>query len=205
VTRQQREFLEIVRKSVDRMGILVSDLLDISRIETGRLKLDAAPISLDAHLNQVLIDLQPRIREKRQELVIEVPEDLPAVYADPNRLIQVLANLVGNARKYTPDEGTIRIAAREAGGFVHTVIEDTGFGISQEDLARLFQQFFRSEDSKVRQQPGWGLRLNVTRNLVLLMGGEIGVESEPGKGSKFWFTLPVALSSKLPAPRERSG
>jgi len=192
VTAQQREFLEIVRKSVDRMGVLVSDLLDISRIETGRLKLDPAPIPLEAHIRQVLVDLEPRIRQKRQKLVVDIPEDLPGVYADPNRLIQVLANLVGNAWKYTPADGAIRVTACETDGFVRTEVRDTGIGISAEDQASLFRQFFRSEDSRVREQPGWGLGLNVTRNLVTLMGGEIGVESEAGSGSAFWFTLPVA-------------
>ncbi|HUF39126.1 MAG TPA: HAMP domain-containing sensor histidine kinase [Anaerolineales bacterium] len=192
INPRQREFLEIVRANVDRMGDLVSDLLDISRIEAGRLSLATTPVSLAAHLDQVLIELKPAIQSKRQELSLEIPEDLPQVIADSSRLLQVLGNLIGNAWRYTPEGGAVRLRAAAAGGFVRVEVEDTGIGIGPEDRARLFEPFFRSEDPAVREHAGWGLGLSLSRHLVARMGGEIGVESEAGKGSVFWFTLPAA-------------
>jgi signal transduction histidine kinase len=114
------------------------------------------------------------------------------VQADKNRVIQIVVNLVSNANKYTPEGGRITVTAAAGGGFVRVAVTDTGVGIAPEDQAKLFSQFFRSEDPAVREQLGWGLGLHITKRLVEIQGGEISVESQAGKGSTFAFTLPVA-------------
>jgi signal transduction histidine kinase len=192
INEQQRQFLDIVRNNVDRMRILVSDLSDISRIETGKLRLEPISIPLYGFVEQVQTAMLQEIEEREQILSIQVPRDLPRMYADPNRIVQILTNLVSNASKYTPTGGTILVVARQIEDFLRVEVEDNGIGISEEDQALLFSQFFRSEDPKVREQPGWGLGLNVTRYLVEAGGGEIGLESEVGRGSLFWFTVPIA-------------
>jgi signal transduction histidine kinase len=192
ISDQQREFLNVIRNNVERMRILVSDLSDVSRIETGRLNLEVGDVPLRTYVEQALTDLRPRLEEKSQSLTLDLPDDLPPLRADPNRLVQVLTNLLSNAWKYTPAGGQITVRANAEGDCVRVAVQDNGLGISPEDQAKLFSQFFRSEDARVREQSGWGLGLNVTRHLVELMGGSIGVESALDAGSTFWFTLPAA-------------
>ncbi len=203
VSEPQREFLNVIRSNVERMRVLVSDLSDISRIETGRLLLETAPFSLRVCVNQVLADLFPKMDEKKQKLDVNIPETLPEVLADPNRVMQVLANLVSNAWKYTPEGGRIQITANNRDDHVWLEVADEGIGIREQDQEKLFSQFFRSEDPQVREQVGWGLGLNVTKQLVELMGGAIGVESEFGTGSRFWFTLPLASAQAGAASENR--
>ncbi|MGH2523473.1 MAG: sensor histidine kinase, partial [Anaerolineales bacterium] len=198
VNEQQLQFLNIIRSNVERMSVLVSDLSDISRIETGRLQVQIARVAVAGAVREVLESLQKQIEAKGQTLQVEIPDDLPLVRADKARLVQVLSNLLSNANKYSPPGGDIALAAEadlasEEGlqPFVRISVRDTGFGISAEDQARLFSQFFRSEDPNIREQSGWGLGLHITRRLVELLGGEMSVESELGQGSTFAFTLPT--------------
>jgi signal transduction histidine kinase len=191
INEMQTNFLEVIRNNVERMSVLVSDLSDISHIETGRMKLSLSVSKLGENVTQVLQTLRPKIEEKQQVLTVDLPADLPPINVDPNRLAQVLTNLVSNASKYTDPEGKIDLRARLEGDFIRVEVSDSGIGISAEDQKRLFTQFFRSDDPMVREQQGWGLGLNVTQRLVELMGGQIGVQSEYRKGSLFWFTVPV--------------
>jgi len=191
LTEMQKNFLEVIRNNVERMSVLVSDLSDISHIETGRLKLSLSAANLGENVKQVLQTVKPKIEEKQQILTVDLPEDLPAVNVDPNRLGQVLTNLVSNANKYTDPQGKIDVRARLEGDFVRVEVNDTGLGMKAEDQKRLFTQFFRSDDPMVREQQGWGLGLNITQRLVELMGGQIGAQSEYRQGSLFWFTVPV--------------
>ena len=191
INEMQTNFLEVIRNNVERMSVLVSDLSDISHIETGRMKLSLSVVKLGENVKQVLQTVQPKIEEKQQILTVDLPENLPPINVDPNRLAQVLTNLVSNANKYTDPEGKIDLRARLEDDFIRVEVSDSGIGISAEDQERLFTQFFRSDDPMVREQQGWGLGLNVTQRLVELMGGQIGAQSEYRKGSLFWFTVPV--------------
>jgi signal transduction histidine kinase/DNA-binding response OmpR family regulator len=189
---RQLEFLSIVHSNVERMQVLVSDLLDISRIETGRLLLEIRPTILTEALEEALQSTQGQIESRSQRLKVEVPESLPRVLADPARLAQILVNLLSNAHKYTPDGGHIQVRAWWQDGYVHCVVSDTGIGMSVEDQARLFTKFFRSEHPAVRERSGTGLGLCIVKSLVELHGGQIGVQSAPGQGTAITFTMPVA-------------
>jgi signal transduction histidine kinase len=191
VNEMQTNFLNVVKNNVDRMSTLVSDLSDISHIETGRIKLSCALMSAGEAVQDTVTNLQPRIKEKGQELFVELEKGLPQVYADPTRLVQVLTNLLNNAHKYTPENGKLNLRAKVYGDRVRFEVQDNGIGISPEDQKSLFSQFFRSESPQVREQQGWGLGLNLANRLVNLMGGEMGMQSELGVGSTFWFTLPT--------------
>jgi signal transduction histidine kinase len=192
VNEQQVSFLDVIRNNVERMAALISDLSDISRIERGKIKLELEAIYLQPYIEETLSGLQHRLDEKSQSLDINAPTALPKIYADPTRLVQVLTNLVSNAWKYTLEGGHICINAQQADSFLRVEVVDNGIGISEEDQAKLFTQFFRSDSPAVREQTGWGLGLNVTKKLVEVMGGEIGSHSVLGEGSTFWFTVPLA-------------
>lgn len=191
VNEMQLNFLNVIRNNVERMSALVSDLSDISHIENGRIKLNSSMVSAAESVQETVNNLKPRIQEKGQELSIEVQSALPQVYADPNRLVQVLTNLLNNAHKYTPEKGKLSLRASQNGEYVRFEVQDNGIGISPEDQEGLFGQFFRSESPEVREQQGWGLGLNLANRLVTLMGGEMGVRSMLGEGSTFWFTIPT--------------
>jgi signal transduction histidine kinase len=191
----QRQFLATIRSNVERMARLVSDLADVSRIEAGHLRLEMAPASFRAVVEETLRSTQAQAEEKGQVLHVEVPGDLPNIRADHTRMVQVLTNLVSNAHKYTPEGGEITIRAEladgEQGDMLHVSVQDTGIGMSPEELEQTFTKFFRSETAK-EMAAGTGLGLNITKNLVKLHGGEIWAESQPGEGTIFHFTIPLA-------------
>jgi len=191
VNDMQAQFLGVIRSNVERMSVLVSDLSDISRIETGRLKIDLGSVNVNEVVEEALVALRGQIETKGQKLEIALPADLPQAYADRSRMIQVLGNLVSNAHKYSPKDGQITIRAEQADGQLRLSVTDTGYGIAPADQAKLFAQFFRSDDPSIRQETGWGLGLHITKRLVELQGGEISVVSEVGKGSTFAFTVPL--------------
>jgi len=198
VSEMQLQFLNVVSSNVDRMNKLVSDLLDISRIETGRLKLEVKPVAMQVVVEETLRTLRKHIEDKQQTLVVDVPEGLPEVMGDKSRLIQVLSNLVSNAYKYTLTGGSITVEVRPDGvstdGKQCLVcrVKDSGVGMSPEDLEKLGQKFFRAGDQRVRDVPGHGLGFSIAKNLVEMQGGQMMIESELNKGSTFSFTVPVA-------------
>jgi signal transduction histidine kinase len=197
LTDQQMRPVRTIRRNVERMQLLVSDLQDISRIEARQLRLELEPTAIDDVLEGALEAVKGRIEKRAHELVVEVPSDLPKVQADPSRLAQILINLLSNACKYTSDGGEIQVRAWSDGACVHCAISDTGIGISQEDQKRLFTKFFRADGPEVRDRAGTGLGLCITKNLVELHEGEIEVESQLGEGTTFTFTIPTAEHSSL--------
>jgi len=202
LTEQQRKFLETIAANIRRMGRQISDLTDISRIETGRLHMVMEPTAVVQVVNETLQTVQPLCQEKNIRLNLELPEDLPLVLADKNRLVQVLTNLLSNACKYSPPDTETRLAfekrlmpdetGRDSKPMVLCTIADQGYGISEEDQQKLFTKFFRSEDANIRQSQGTGLGLSITKGIIELQGGAIWVESELGQGTTFRFTIPVA-------------
>jgi len=200
ITEAQSNFLNTIHSNVERMSTLVSDLNDHSKIEAGRLRLDYKATNLLAIVDDVVTSTSAQIKDRKQTVELKVPENLPDVWADPNRIGQVLVNLVSNAHKYTPEGGHITIGAElsenswdpeGAEQVIHIWVKDNGIGIAPEDQQKIFQKFFRSEDSKAREAPGSGLGLNITRSLVEMQGGRIWFESEFRKGTAFHFTIPV--------------
>ncbi|MBN1978356.1 MAG: response regulator [Anaerolineae bacterium] len=192
LTEKQDKYIRVIRSNVGRMQVLLSDLQDISRIEAGHLSLNIEPTSLAAALQGALEATRGQMGARSQVLTLDLPEDLPMIGADPARLTQILINLIGNACKYTPEGGHIRVQARRQAGYVRCAVSDTGVGISPKDQARLFTKFFRSDNPAVMEKQGTGLGLCIAKNLIELQGGQIEVESELGKGTTFWFTVPVA-------------
>ncbi|MEP7136906.1 MAG: GAF domain-containing protein [Chloroflexota bacterium] len=201
INEMQANFLGTIRANVQRMSTLVSDLNDNAKIEAGQLKLDYKPVGVDDVVDEVIRSTKRQIDDKKQTIDLQVPKELPNVWADHTRVGQVLTNLVSNAHKYTPEGGKILIGAEvtsnqwDPGGakeVVHLWVKDDGIGISIEDQAKIFKRYFRSEDSKAREAPGTGLGLNITKSLVEMQGGRIWFDSEFRQGTTFHFTVPVA-------------
>ena len=191
LNEQQDQFVATIRSNVERMALLVSDLSDISRIETGQLQFEVRSLDLHTLVPEALNNLRSPIEAKQQKLDLRLPPDLPKVGSDQARLTQIISNLVSNAHKYSPAGSTITLAAGAEDGHVRISVIDQGYGIGSADRARLFTQFFRSDEPNIREQTGWGLGLHITRRLVELLGGEMSVQSELSHGSTFSFTMPV--------------
>jgi len=199
LTDQQQEFLGVITNNIDRMDRLVSDLLDVSRIEAGRIRLQLEDVQISNVISDVIETIKTQIEKKKLHLDLKVDGNLPQIRADYGRMVQIVTNLVSNAYKYTPEGGNITVIARPYNGNMEGVlvtIKDTGFGISEEDQARLFTTFFRSSDQNIRDEPGTGLGLSITKKMIESHGGELNFESEYGKGSSFTFTIP--LVSQIP-------
>jgi two-component system, sensor histidine kinase and response regulator len=205
LTDEQRELVTTVRESAGALLTIIDDILDFSKIEAGRLDLEKAPTSLPALVEGVAETLGPAARAKGLSLVAFIDPDMPAtVLGDSVRLRQILFNIAGNAVKFT-DSGSVAITAEmvhfeDERATVRVSVADTGIGISQEAQARLFRPFTQAEASTSRRFGGTGLGLSISRRLCELMGGEITLESAPGKGSVFRFTFLAELPPASTAP-----
>ncbi|GEM_PF-2227343 len=197
LTEMQIKALEIVSYNAERIETLWSNMIDITRIENQRVLIETKPTNLHECIESVLGNLNQELQGKRHVVTLH-PSDTSVIHADPKRLSQVLTILLDNAIKYTPAEGKIDVSAVVQGSLAKVLVRDTGIGIEPQDQARVFQKWFRGADPLVREHPGNGLSLYTAKNLIELMGGAIGFESEPGKGSTFWFTLPIA-EPEIPA------
>jgi GAF domain-containing protein len=197
LNENQAHFLKIIKTNTERLNILVNDLLDISRIEAGRVTLSTQPLDLREMAEDVIEDVLRRSQEenKPMALSLDAPKKLPLVDGDMERVRQILANLVFNAYHYTTENGTIKVQIQPSngGGEVQVDVEDNGVGISLDDQDRVFQRFYRGEHPLVLSTPGTGLGLSIVKQLVEMHNGRIWMKSSgiPGEGSRFSFTLPV--------------
>jgi len=199
LTEQQHIYLRKMLAGADTLLNLVNDLLDLSRIQAGGFHLSPQPFDFPMVVADTLSALHPLSESKHLTVLNEVAADLPPLVGDAQRIGQVLTNLINNAIKFTPPGGEIRVRAYVEGISLRCEIEDTGIGISAEDLPKLFKPFTQVDMSSTRQVGGTGLGLTISKSLVEAHGGQIGVLSEPAKGSIFWFTLPLPAGTS-PTP-----
>jgi PAS domain S-box-containing protein len=195
LNENQMHFLAVVRNNIERLNILVNDLLDISRIESGRVTLNSRPVNLYEIAEEVVTETLRRSQteNKPMALSVDAPKNLPPVIGDKDRVRQILSNLVNNAYNYTPENGTIHVNIHQQNGELQVDVQDNGIGIKVEDQARLFERFYRGEHPLVLATPGTGLGLPIVRQLVEMHKGKLWMQSTgvPGEGSTFSFTLPV--------------
>lgn len=200
LNENQAKFLNRVEDSIAQMESLVSELSDISQIESGHLRLNMNSVSIEKLLKGVAGAFEIRMQEKDQTLELDIEEGLPQVEGDYGRLKQVFTNIISNAYKYTPIEGAIVIKALALNGVdgrhVHVSVTDDGIGIETEEQDKIFTKFFRSEDRKAREVSGSGLGLSITKELVEMHGGRIWFESEFRQGTTFHVMLPIPGESE---------
>ena len=194
LSAQQRDFLETVARNGKQLLELINELLDLQRIAAGRMELKSEAFDLADLMAEAAGTVHAQIQKHGHELVVTPPPKSLRVQGDRGRVRQILLNLLSNAIKFTPDGGRITLAASAENGDdeAEIAVTDTGIGIAAEDQAKLFKEFSQLDASASRKYEGTGLGLALSRRLVEMQGGEIGVESEVGKGSTFWFTLPQA-------------
>jgi signal transduction histidine kinase len=189
---QQEKFLQIADQSIDRLTVLITDLLDISRIESGQLKLTITFINPKELISVVAKTMQPEAARKKIKIKTYVPDKFPMISADRQRLIQVLDNLILNSIKFTPAGGMITVSASDRGDFVLFSVADTGIGIDKKDQQKIFEKFYQVDSSTTRVGNGTGLGLAIVKSIVEMHGGQVWVESEPNKGANFQFVIPRA-------------
>ena len=192
VGEKVRDILVRLEKSGRHLLALINDVLDLSKIEAGQLTLALSEYSMSDVVQTVATAVEALAAEKRLALQVTVAPGLPLGRGDERRLSQVLLNLVGNAIKFT-EAGEVRVEVRAADGAFRVAVADTGPGIAPEDQEKIFQEFQQVDSSSTRKKGGTGLGLSIAKRIVELHGGRIGVESSPGQGSTFWFTLPVRV------------
>jgi signal transduction histidine kinase len=193
VERPEPATLQVMLAQSERLGRLVDQLLELSRLESGDLPLHREEVLLRPLVSRVLSEIEITRARHDIELAQEVPEDLPVIFADAERVHQVLFNLLDNAVRFTPSGGQVRVTASQHNGSVDVAVTDTGPGIDAEHLPRLFDRFYRVDTARSREEGGTGIGLAIARSVVEAHGGRIWAESEPGKGSTFTFELPVAI------------
>lgn len=185
-------FLERADNEVDTMTQMVEELLELSRIESGLVPLRLSPTAVSDLLLFSVERLQKQAQRSQVHIQLDIPAHLPPVLADADRIHQVISNLLHNAIKFTPANGTITLSAKAKDNEVEIIVADTGIGIPQKDLPRVFERFYKTDPARTRGQSGTGLGLAICRHIVQNHNGRIWVKSKEGKGSTFTFTLPTA-------------
>lgn len=203
LTKDQGVYVNRIQVATAQMQRLVDDLLDYHRVSQGRFQLACRPLNYTELVKAAVAQARPAFQAKQQRLETILPHHLAPVYGDPERLAQVLLNLLSNASRYTPEGATVRVEVAREGVEVATRVVDNGPGIPKEAMAHLFEPFFQVQAGATSRQSGLGLGLAIARGLVLAHLGDLSVESTPGKGSIFTIRLPLAAAG-FTLPFERA-
>jgi len=190
VNAEQKRFLSIIKSNADRLTTLINDLLDISRTEAGRIELEFKPLQMGEIVLEVANSFRGQMESKGLEFLVDIPDNLGKVRGDRGRITQILTNLIANAYHYTL-EGSIKVSLSQVDNVLKVDVADTGIGIAPGDQGKIFDRFYRADNSLVQETTGTGLGLSIVKMFVEMHGGRVWVESEPGKGSSFTFVLPT--------------
>ncbi len=195
---QRHRFLETIRKQTDRLNLIITDLLLLAKIESGQVPIKQEPVALAGLIDRTIGLLKRLIEQKQHRVVMKIPAALPPILGDEERLGQVFSNLLDNAIKYTPEQGTITISAELRDGpppaMIEVTVEDTGIGIPPQDLPRIFERFYRVDKARSRELGGTGLGLSIVKHLVEGHSGTVWAENQ-GKGTRFVVRLPISVSA----------
>ncbi|MBI2871039.1 MAG: PAS domain-containing protein [Candidatus Omnitrophica bacterium] len=189
LSETQKKFLAIALRNQENLSRLIDDLLDIAKLESGRMRLDMKPVHVDVVIESTCQNLEPWAGSKNIKIERKFDKHLPEMPMDAKRIGQVLTNLIGNSIKFTPQGGKITVEAQGLLGLVEVSVRDTGVGIPKEELGRIFDKFYQVRSRAHSDVAGTGLGLSIAKEIVELHGGKIWVESEPGKGTEFTFTI----------------
>ncbi len=184
-----RNFLRIIQEHAERLDKLVNDLLSLSHLESKEIALDNKSFNLRQQLQEVIAGFNSQLRKRNIEIKNDLPEAI-FVKADQDRIEQVFTNLIDNAVKFNKENGFVKVYAQEINGKIRVTVEDSGIGIPEKDIPRIFERFYRVDKARSRELGGTGLGLSIVKHIIELHGGSVGVESIEGLGSKFWFILP---------------
>jgi two-component system phosphate regulon sensor histidine kinase PhoR len=190
VDRDKRHYLEIIKRHTDRLINIVKDLLILSELEEKETKLEVEEVDVAALVKDIMKIFEQKLKDKRLEVEVKVEEKIPSVKGDPFKLEQMFINLIDNAVKYT-EKGKITIAVERKEDRIAIEVKDTGIGIPREHISRVFERFYVVDKSRSKRLGGTGLGLSIVKHIALLHGGEVAVESDPGKGTSFTVLLPV--------------
>jgi len=191
--KQQKAFA-VIRESTNRLSNFITNILDTAKIKAGHFSLHQAPLRLEGVISEIVFLFSPVAAKGGMNLTVKLPDNLPQVWADRERVAQVLTNLLGNALKFSKEGTTIKLSAALTGAYVTISVTDSGMGIPLDQQGRIFERFYQVVDQGHSRPKGTGLGLAIAAEIVKMHGGEIGVQSEPGKGSTFHFTLPIEKS-----------
>lgn len=194
ITQKQKKCLTDILASSQHLLSLINEVLDLSKIESGKTELRLTNFTMTDIIEPLKSSIMPMLTSRKQSLEIEVPDNLPPVRADKAKVRQVLLNLISNAIKFTADGGQLKIKAAWRNDWCQVSVSDNGIGINQEDQERMFEPFCQLDNSLTREKSGTGLGLTIARQIIERHGGQIWVESDYGKGSRFTFTLPLSIT-----------